>query len=172
MQLKITFRNQEVLDFPVNYNYYIQSAIFSLLAEESSEYAGELHNIAFGGIAKFKMFTFSPLLGKCHFHDKILYFEGDITLEIRSASDTFMQVLANSLLKVGEMRIGRHTLYITRVEVCDYQIENSVINIKTIAPIVCKVTTDDKKTIYFSPNEVMFIKLIRENFEKKLCNPY
>ena len=31
MQLLLTFDNKGIIDIPVNYNYYIQSAIFTLL---------------------------------------------------------------------------------------------------------------------------------------------
>ena len=39
MQLLLSFDNKGVIDFPVNYNYYIQAAIFALLADEDAEYA-------------------------------------------------------------------------------------------------------------------------------------
>ena len=167
MQLLLTFNNKGVIDLPVNYNYYIQSAIFNLLADEDAEYAELLHEKAYGGNARYKMFTFGELNGKSHFHDKKLYYEGNLILEIRSASDEFLQVLMNAVLNVGSMRIGRHTLQIKKVEGLDYQIHDSLIKIRTLTPIVAKEQTDDNKTIYYSPQDVRFIRRIREAFESK-----
>ena len=167
MQLLLTFDNKGVIDFPVNYNYYIQAAIFALLADEDSEYAALLHDTAYGGKAKYKMFIFGGLKGRNHFHDKKLYFEGDIMLEIRSASDEFIHVLAESVLREGKMRIGRHTLEIKEVEGLDYRIDESLIKIRTLTPIIAKEQTEDKKTIYYSPQDVRFIRRVREAFESK-----
>lgn len=167
MQLLLTFDNKGIIDLPVNYNYYIQSAIFTLLASEDAEYATLLHDTAYGGKAKYKMFTFGELKGRSYFHDKKLYYEGDMLLEIRSASDEFLQVLMDAILKVESMRIGRHTLQIKKVEGLDYRITDSLIKIRTLTPIIAKEQTDDNKTIYYSPQDVRFIRRVREAFESK-----
>lgn len=167
MQIVLTFDNTGIIDIPVNYNYYIQSAIFALLADEDSAYAEQLHDTAYGGRAKYKFFTFGELSGKNHFRDKKLYFEGDIRLEIRSASDEFIQVLMEAVLRVGKMRIGRHTLEIKTVEGLDHRITDNLIQIRTLTPIIAKEQTDNKKTIYYPPQDVRFIRRIREAFESK-----
>lgn len=173
MQILLTFENAGIIDIPVNYNYYIQSSIFTLLADEDAGYAAMLHDTAYGGKYKYKMFTFGELKGRSHFHDKKLYYEGDILLEIRSASDIFLQVLMNSALKAGSMRIGKHDLQVKKVELNSYQITDSLIKIRTLTPIIAKEQTDDNKTIYYSPHDVRFIRRVREAFESKYeayCN--
>lgn len=167
MQLLLTFDNTGIIDLPVNYNYYIQSAIFTLLADEDAEYATLLHDTAYGGKAKYKMFTFGELKGRNHFHDKKLYYEGDMLLEIRSASDEFIQILMDAVLKFGSIRIGKHTLQIKKVEGLDYRISNNLIKIRTLTPIIAKEQTEDNKTIYYSPQDVRFIRRVREAFENK-----
>ncbi len=167
MQILLTFENKGIIDIPVNYNYYIQSSIFSLLADEDAGFAAMLHDTAYGGKYKYKMFTFGELKGRNHFHDKKLYYEGDLLLEIRSASDMFLQVLMNSALKAGSMRIGKHNLQVKKVELITYRITDSLIKIRTLTPIIAKEQTDDKKTIYYSPQDVRFIRRVRESFESK-----
>lgn len=167
MQLLLTFDNKGIIDIPVNYNYYIQSAIFTLLASEDAEYATLLHDTAYGGKSRYKMFTFGELSGKCHFHDKKLYYEGDLFLEIRSASDEFLQVLTNAVLNAGSMRVGRHILLIKKVEGLDYHVHGSLIKIRTLTPIIAKEQTDDNKTVYYPPTDVRFIRRVREAFESK-----
>ena len=78
MQILLTLENTGIIDIPVNYNYCIQSSIFALLADEDAEYAKMLHNTAYGGKFKYKMFTFGKPEGRSHFRDKKLYYEGDI----------------------------------------------------------------------------------------------
>lgn len=167
MQILLTFENKGIIDIPVNYNYYIQSSIFSLLADEDAGFSAMLHDTAYGGKYKYKMFTFGELKGRNHFHDKKLYYEGDIQLEIRSVSDMFLQVLMNSALKAGSMRVGKHDLRVKSVELITYRITDSLIKIRTLSPIIAKEQTDDKKTIYYSPQDVRFIRRVREAFESK-----
>lgn len=126
-----------------------------------------LHDTVYGGKYKYKMFTFGELKGRSHFHDKNLYYEGDILLEIRSASDMFLQVLMNSALKAGSMRIRNHNLQVEKVELISYRITDSLIKIRTLTPIIAKEQTDDNKTIYYSLHDVRFIRRAREAFESK-----
>lgn len=167
MQILLTLENTGVIDVPVNYNHYIQSAIFTLLAGRDEEYAELLHDTAYGGNSKYKFFTFGELSGKSSFHDKKLYFDGNIGLEIRSVSDEFIQILKESILETGQIRIGRNILDIGHMEIHDYKITDSVINIRTVTPIIAKDKTEDRKTIYYSPKEVLFLRRVREDFENK-----
>ena len=167
MQILLTLENTGIIDIPVNYNYCIQSSIFALLADEDAEYAKMLHNTAYGGKFKYKMFTFGKPEGRSHFRDKKLYYEGDILLEIRSVSDMFLQILMNSALKAGSMRIGKHILQIKKVELTAYRIDDCLIKIRTLTPIIAKKQSDDNKTVYYSPNDVRFIRRVREAFESK-----
>lgn len=167
MQLLITLENTGIIGIPVNYNYHIESAIFRLLAEENPDFTEHLHRVADGEKTKYKFFTFGPLTGKNHFHDKKLYFEGDIRLEIRSVSDDFMGVLENALSKGKHFYLGKHSLQIRDIQKKKNKITDSVIRIRTLSPIVAKTQTADNKSIYYSPQEVMFVKRIRESFENK-----
>ena len=65
------------------------------------------------------------------------------------------------------MRIGRHTLQVKNVEGLDYLITDTLIKIRTLTPIIAKEQTEAKKTIYYSPQDVRFIRRVREAFESK-----
>lgn len=158
MQILLTFDNAGIIDIPVNYNYYVQPAIFTLLSYEDADYAEMLHNEAYGGNFRYKMFTFGELNGRCHFYNKKLYYEGDMQLEIRSASDLFSQVLMNSALKSGYMRIGKHDLLVKKVELAACLIADTPIKIRTLTPIIVKEHTNGKKTVYYPPHDDRFIR--------------
>ena len=167
MQIVLTCQNTGIIDIPVNYNYYVQSAIFKILADENSDYAEYLHNIADGSKTRYKFFTFGSLIGKSHFYNKTLYYEGGIKLEIRSVSNEFLQVLANSILNGNKLCIGKHCLSIKDVDIRGYTVPDTLLKIRTLTPIVAKKQTEDNHTEYYSPQDVRFIKRIRETFENK-----
>lgn len=167
MQIVLTCQNTGIIDIPVNYNYYVQSAIFKILADENSDYAEYLHNIADGSKTRYKFFTFGSLIGKSHFYNKTLYYEGGIKLEIRSVSNEFLQVLANSILNGNKLCIEKHCLSIKDVEIRGYTVPDTLLKIRTLTPIVAKKQTEDNHTEYYSPQDVRFIKRIRETFENK-----
>lgn len=167
MQIVFICQNTGIIDIPVNYNYYVQSAIFKILADENSDYAEYLHNIADGSKTRYKFFTFGSLIGKSHFYNKTLYYEGGIKLEIRSVSNEFLQVLANSILNGNKLCIGKHCLSIKDVDIRGYTVPDTLLKIRTLTPIVAKKQTEDNHTEYYSPQDVRFIKRIRETFENK-----
>lgn len=167
MQIMLTCQNTGIIDIPVNYNYYIQSAIYKLLADENSNYAKYLHDIADGSRTRYKFFTFGSLIGKSHFYNKTLYYEGDIMLEIRSASDDFIRILSNSITHGNKVCIGKHSLPIRSVDMRNYIVPDTLLKIRTLTPIVAKRQTEDNHAKYYSPQDVRFIKRIRETFENK-----
>lgn len=167
MQLLLTFENTEIIDIPVNYNHLIQSAIFNLLAGENAEYAEQLHNIAYGGRKRYKFFTFGELKGKKHFHEKKLYYEGNIKLEIRGAYDEFINVLNAAVSQAGYLSLGKHKLNVRDIAKSDFNISESLITVRTISPIIAKKQTEDNKSVFYSPQDVRFISRIRETFENK-----
>lgn len=93
----------------------IQSALFKLIAEEDEEYAKHLHDIAYGGKTKYKFFAFGELKGRNHFHDKKLYYEGDIRLEVRSISEDFINIFAALSQEVYTFSLGKYQLPIKKL---------------------------------------------------------
>ena len=53
MQILITMKNDGVIAVPVNYNNYVQAAVFSLLSAGDAEYTADLHDTAYGGKNKY-----------------------------------------------------------------------------------------------------------------------
>ena len=172
MQILLTIKNTGIIDIPVNYNYIIQSAIFHLIADVDEQYAKNLHNVAFGEKTKYKLFTFGELKGRIHFHEKKLYLEGDLRLEIRSVSADFIRVFSDISEKNAIFQLGKHQLCIKEIDIADFQINEPLITVRTISPIVAKIQTEDHKSIYFSPEDVRFIKRLREAFENKYAVVY
>ena len=70
-------------------------------------------------------------------------------------------------MKCGKKRIGKNILKISQMKVFDYNITEQAVKIKTLTPVVAKQNTSDGKTVYYAPDDVMFLKRIREDFENK-----
>ena len=92
MQIILKIHKDGIIEFPVNYNYQFQSAIYALLGE-SPYYSNFLHNQGYGDAQRFKMFTFGSPQGEYKIIDKKIYFNEDFTLEIRSVSDEFCETI-------------------------------------------------------------------------------
>lgn len=167
MQIVLICNNTGIIDIPVNYNYYVQSAIFKLLADENPHYAEYLHDIADGSKTKYKFFTFGPLIGKKHFYNKTLYYEGEIKLEIRSVSNEFLQILSDSIAHGNKLCIGKHCLSIKDIDIRNYTVPDTLLKIRTLTHIVAKKQTEDNHAEYYSPQDVRFVKRIRETFDNK-----
>jgi len=95
------FIPREVLTLPLDYNYYIQSFIYSFIYNNITPSLAEfLHNRGFSFEKRsFKMFTFSKLHGRYRIHNGTISFFPPVELIISSLLDRFVKELANSMLK-------------------------------------------------------------------------
>ena len=65
MRIKITCDIGEGISLPINYNYFLASAIYRFLRESDPEYADFLHQEGYElENRRFKLFTFSQLMAK------------------------------------------------------------------------------------------------------------
>jgi len=172
MQIKLILSNENIAEFPLNYNYQLQSAIYNLL-KNNYEFSKYLHDIGFGQAENgFKLFTFSGLKGHYRLANKKIFFDGDIFLEIRSISKQFCEVLENSLLENGSIKLFNKVFKLKMIEITDLYIKNNQINILTISPIVAKLSDLNGKSIYYSPDCLEFYKIINSNFINKYNSFY
>lgn len=169
MQIKLTLSNINTFTIPINYNYQVQSAIYQLLKYDRA-FSAYIHNVGFGNPKlPFKLFTFGQLNGHCAFRDKKLVFGSDISLEIRSSSEQFCDILKKALLKHGTMTLFDTQLPIKMIEVTDRHITAESVQIRTLSPIVAKAPEENGKSIYYSPENEMFQEAVNHNFQRKFA---
>ena len=167
MQIIITLKPIGTATLPLNYNYRLQGLIYSLLSG-SPAYSAFLHDLGYStGGNKFKMFTFGGIKGDCHIENKMLHITGLVSVEIRSISEKFCDIVKKALLSSGTVRIGSLDFEIRMTEVYDKRIEDAEINIITASPIVARQTTDDGKTVYHAPDDPVFQDCINYNYGNK-----
>ena len=164
MQIKITINPREKFSIPLSYNYQIQSMIYDLL-ENEPDYASFLHNKGFG--YGFRLFTFGQLRGEYVVSDKHMTVLGKITLEIRSSSTEFCNILKSTLIKREKVKLFDRVLDINMIECDCRRIEKCTAEIYTLSPITARFNNENGSTIYYDPEQFEFTDIICRNLINK-----
>ena len=175
MQLKIFIDLKEELVLPINYNHLLQGIIYHSVGIYNKKYSEKLHS---QGIQndnnfnyKFKMFTFSKIIGKKYKTDgKTIKFFDSIFWEIRSIDSCFIHLLYLSFSQNG-INFGNINVR-PKLKVEDKIITENNIYVKMLSPIVVISKSENSKSIFLSPNDKNFEKCINNNFQNKYSAYY
>ena len=171
MQIHLTLKCETPFTIPLNYNYQLQSAVYAKLSEIGA--SDFWHDTGFGdNKQKFKSFMFGPLTGAHIIENKKITFTDEIHLELRSPIFEFCDELQRSFEINPAIK-----LFDTSLEVCSATLVNRHINnncaiFKSLSPIVVHSTLPDKRTVFLSPNDEMFIQRLQINYHNKFQSLY
>ena len=171
MQITLKIRKDGILEFPLNYNYQLQSAIYHLLAHEK-DYAEFLHDYGYGQDKTFRMFTFGTPKGQYEIVNKKICFHEGFTWQIRSVSQKFCEIIQNAITQRETIKLFDYVCDIQEMTVTSENIPSTSVIIRSHSPIVIKNTTQNEKTIYYSPTDREFYSLIQTNFHHKYMAYY
>lgn len=161
MQLIISHPIKEVLELPINYNYIIQSILYSALRrmKDLGAYIHESNQI--------KLFSVSPIRGKYQVKNKRIYFYERVSFEVRSPNPLVLHVIKDSFDQYGITYNNQHYPRV-ETELVDETIESEDILIRMDGPI-CVYSTDfeTKYVHYYTPWEDGFYEQIWINFIHK-----
>lgn len=168
MRLNIEFSSENEVRLPVHYNYLLQSLIYHVLDKDFAEF---LHNTGYEtGGRRFKLFTFSRLLGQYEIAGQEIFFSPAIRLVISSPHREFCRCLLNALLTREFVQLGNNHLKVEKISL-DAPVVNGDLKLKLLSPVVAYSTLlkpdGGKYTCYFQPGEKEFTHLIGENLRKK-----
>lgn len=169
MQLIINNTLKQPLTLPLNYNYIIQSAIYSLL-QSSSGYSNFLHNQGYSSEKRqYRLFTFGMLKGNYTISDGKITFHNNVELEIRSPEAIFISTLKKSIEENGINYGG--TLVAPAdidVKIKDTEVEDTEIKIIMNSPLVLYSTdVETKKTQFYNPLDADFVQRVNTNLKNK-----
>ncbi len=168
MRLNVELNATESIRLPVNYNYLVQSMIYNNMDREFAEF---LHDQGYEvGKRKFKLFSFSRLLGQYKIMGSEILFAPPVRLVISSPLKEFCQYLLNGLLSQGSIRLGQNEINVEKVSASSPEAQ-SEIKVRLLSPVVAYSTflkpEGGKYTCYFQPGEQEFNRLAEENLRKK-----
>jgi len=114
MRLEVILFNEGIKSIPLNYQYYLTSAIYKALGESDKEIAEKIHDEGFGDKKGFKFFTYSFLKGDIFkVKDNDLYMEeGIFKWFISSPIHTLIKMISESFSKNGFVEIKHDTFKI------------------------------------------------------------
>ena len=167
MRISFEFGFNGKLILPLNYNHILQGFIYDNIADK--KIGGFLHNEGFTyEKRKYKLFTFSRLLGKYKINNyyKIIQYEPTVTLEVSSHYDDFFIDFSTSVIK-NDLKLYNQDIFLENVKVKvlhDIKYES---RITMLSPIVVYSTNSEKKTNYYNPDEKKFTDIIVDNIKKK-----
>jgi CRISPR-associated endoribonuclease Cas6 len=174
MRLTFNFFSEKNLKLPISYNEIIQGFIYRHLNKVLSDF---LHNHGFTyEKRRFKLFTFSRLMGKMRIKDNTFEITPPFKLIVSSPYEEILRNLAENLIKPSETKIGHNTVYIESINVHFMPRISEEVKIKMLSPVTIYSTFKEadgrKKTYYYNPFKKKFSQLIKENILKKYSAIY
>lgn len=172
MRLCLVFDAAGSVSLPLDYNHLIQALIYKSISKDFAEF---LHDNGFLlGKRKFKLFTFSRLIGNFvldRSKRRIIY-HGNLSLHVSSPIERFIEDVANTIVKRSSIFLSGNKLSVKELKFpAEAHIKGNKIAIRMLSPLTVYSTlmTPDgrKKTYYYSPYEKEFSDLVNENAKKK-----
>lgn len=171
MRVCFQFQAEKEFKTPLSYNYGLQSLIYNSIDDKLAAF---LHDKGYlYGKRKFKLFTFSRIQGRARFlkNEKEFAFAPPFKIIVSSPIGTFIESLAENLVRLAEIQLFRQAAYLESINVYAQPHFNSDAEVTMLSPVTMYSTlsTADgkKKTYYYAPSEAEFSKLLEENLKKK-----
>jgi len=130
-----------------------------------------LHDIGFlYGKRRFKLFTFSKIIGKLHGKSKkrgLLFFEPEITLYFSSPLIDIVSSSVKTFLKKDDLFLGKNRLSLSSIELVKSDVDEEI-TVRCLSPItVYKTPEGERRFHYLNPWQEEFYELIKKNLVKK-----
>lgn len=173
MRIKITLEHPEGKEttFPLYYNHTLQGFIYRHLSLALGNFLHEKGHPL--GKRKFKLFTFSRLLGLFRIipREEKITFSGPISFYLSSPLKKVIEECAENLIKSPDIYLSKNPLIIKSIEVFPSISSQSDVTIRMLSPLTVYSTlfsaSGKKKTYYYSPLEEEFSQLVKANILKK-----
>ena len=172
MRIKITCDTGEGICLPINYNYFLASAIYRFLRESDPEYADFLHQDGYElENRRFKLFTFSQLMAKRReIRGEQICFCSPLTWYVSSSQEPFLENLAAALMGAGILQIEGHRLQVQDVEVLRQPRFGPQMTFRCLSPITMSTVREWEGKLtkhYCLPDDPQFSELVRQNLIRK-----
>lgn len=171
MRISVIFNSDGDIVLPVQYNHILQGFMYKNLGNK--DYSQLLHySDNLEEKKRFKLFTFSRLLGKFQFNKETgrIAFSPPFEIVVSSPVDSFISDLAETLMQSELNFLGQNEVEVKGIHIHKELEFEQKVQIKMISPVVaCTVgLRDDRKyTHYYSPWHPQFTELVKINLLSK-----
>jgi len=157
------------LSLPLHYNSEVQGLIYRNLDRALSD---RVHDEGFpSGKRRFRLFTFSRLLGRYRINGDAIEFTGPVWVHIGSVHEGILESLVEHLLREPLIYLGRERCEVRAIDVGGLPEISGPTTVRTLSPITAysTLTTADgrKKTYYYSPFEREWEEQLLANLRRK-----
>ncbi|MDO8589504.1 MAG: CRISPR-associated endoribonuclease Cas6 [Armatimonadota bacterium] len=171
MRIRVRFRDREAVKLPINQNYFLAAAVYSVLGARP-DYARFLHDHGYTHEASgraFKLFVFSPLMCKTRrvAGQDLILGPGAFSWVISSPMPEFVTALAEGLLSQGEIDMRGVTLPIETVEAEAEPEFAPEIAFTCLSPIVAAQSTPTYANFLTHEDQPEFSEHVRKNLIRK-----
>ncbi len=171
MRVTMEFRsNKSEMVLPIHYTEWLQAAIYGSMG---NPLARVVHDEGFPvDKRRFRLFTFSRLIGKYHIQRETITLFFPVSLVIASPLPTMIQEFVNSIVSRSEFRLGPETLLLSKVSLDNGQPSlKTHLRVRTLSPITVHSTLTkgdgSRYTVYYHPREPDFSRQITQNLLHK-----
>lgn len=154
---------------PIVHQHILQGFIYAHIDPKVADF---LHNRGFVyGKRRYRMFTFSRLMGKVRRGGGMFVFTPPVRLVVSSLYEPMIESLAERLARVRTVFLGDNELEIRSIEVNMTPEFREEVRIRMLSPIVVYSTLltpeGRKKTYYYHPREPEFTEIVEKNIKNK-----
>ena len=162
MQILLKLKSEKPLVIPFNYNYQLQSALYTLLGEVGE--SDFWHDNGFGDITKYKGFCFGKLEGKytTDIPNKKIHFENNIYLEVRSSIFDFIDSFQRAIEQHPFIKLYDTKLDVIGASLMNRHFDENIASFDIVSPTVIHDTLENGKTLFYSPDS--------EDYFIRICN--
>jgi CRISPR-associated endoribonuclease Cas6 len=160
---------EEKIMLSLHYNQQVQGLIYRNIERVLSD---RIHDKGFPlGKRRFRLFTFSRLLGRYRIIEDIIEFTGPVKLHVGSVHEQILASLVEHLLQEPLIRLGKEPCEVRKIEVEALPSFSRPMQVRTLSPITVysTLTAADgrKKTYYYSPFEEDWEEQLLSNLRRK-----
>lgn len=165
----------KTIELPTDYNHILQGLIYNLINDD--KYRKFLHDRGYSyGKRQYKLFSFSRLLGRFEIdsNKKVIKFKDNVVLILSTADDKLVDFVIERIGRFETLNIGRNKVVPTKIQVFDLPRTNHIrVNTKSPITVYSTIGKDGKRyTLYHSPNDEDFEKLLEDNLKRKYYAAY
>ncbi len=168
MIIRIRLETEKPIKLPKSYNHILQAFFYKNMDPALSRF---LHDVGFSyGKRKFKLFTFSKVIGKLVNKDikkGVVVFEPEITLYFASPLMDIVSSSAKTFLRKSNVYLGKNKLTVSSIDIIKPELDTNI-TVKCLSPItVYRTNQNERRFNYINPWQDEFYELIINNLTKK-----